>query len=114
MGLVSRYESRPVFLNDHPAFEHFLRDKGVTFIRQYSSPDHAYPTTEQIQTLVLVSHMWRSHDRYDRLADKFYGDPEMWWVIAWFNKKPAEFLLKPGDKIVIPSPLEHVLEFFEV
>ena len=114
MALVSRYESRDLFLNDHPAFEIYLRDRGVKFIRQYSSPAGSYPTIEQIQTLSLVSHIWRSHDRYDRLAERFYNDPEMWWVIGWFNKKPAEFLLKPGDIITIPMPLEHILDFFEV
>jgi len=50
-------------------------------------------------------------DRFEKLAAQFYDDPEMWWVIAAFNKKPAEFLLSPGDIINIPLPLEYILDY---
>jgi hypothetical protein len=36
----------------------------------------------------------------------------MWWVIGWFNKKPAESDLKIGDKVLIPMPLEKILEYY--
>lgn len=43
-------------------------------------------------------------DRIDRLADRFYGDPELWWVIADAN--PDVLLpdpLAPGVVLRIPD-----------
>jgi nucleoid-associated protein YgaU len=43
-------------------------------------------------------------DRIDRLANYFYGDPSLWWVIALANGMallPSD--LKPGEEITIPS-----------
>ena len=44
-----------------------------------------------------------------KLASKYYDDPTMWWVIAFYNQKPTEFHLKLGDLVYIPVPLETVL-----
>lgn len=44
-------------------------------------------------------------DTIDRLANRFYEDPEFWWVIAVAND--MEILptaLNVGDEIRIPSP----------
>jgi len=38
----------------------------------------------------------------------------LWWVIAWFNKTPTEFHLKPGVALAIPKPLETILTIFDV
>ncbi len=56
-----------------------------------------------------ISHIWGVGDRYFKLANRYYGDPELWWVIAFFNQKPTEFDIKAGDIIFIPTPLETVL-----
>lgn len=45
-------------------------------------------------------------DRIDNLAQQFYGDPRLWWVIAVANDKellPVQ--LNTGDKLRIPSPV---------
>lgn len=44
-------------------------------------------------------------DTIDRLARRFYEDPEFWWVIAL--KNDMEILptdLNVGEQIIIPSP----------
>lgn len=46
-----------------------------------------------------------SGDRVDSLAQKFYGDPILWWVIALKNDLdilPTD--LNDGDVLTIPSP----------
>lgn len=43
-------------------------------------------------------------DRLDILAQTFYGDSQLQWVILWANPQyysPAD--IKPGDYIVIPN-----------
>ena len=68
-----------------------------------------YPTVEQAGNLTFINHVWKQGDRYFKLASEYYGDPTLWWVIAWFNKKPTESHVKLGDIIQIPMPLETVL-----
>jgi hypothetical protein len=44
-------------------------------------------------------------DRIDNLANRYYGDPNLWWVIAVANNMnilPTD--LQPGAVIRIPSP----------
>ena len=51
-------------------------------------------------------------DRVDTLAQKFYGDPILWWVIAVANGAdlvPGD--LEVGASIRIPSPRFILLEF---
>jgi hypothetical protein len=52
-----------------------------------------------------ISYQVQGGDRIDRLANKFYGDPELWWVIAeanGFEILPTD--LNEGEFIRIPSP----------
>ena len=52
------------------------------------------------------THIWKYGDRFYNLAHKFYGKPEFWWVIAWYNGYPTEASIKNGDVIEIPISLE--------
>jgi nucleoid-associated protein YgaU len=58
-----------------------------------------------------IGHVWTSSDKFYNLAAEYYSDPEMWWVIAFYNQKPTEFHLSPGDIVYIPTPLETVLYY---
>jgi hypothetical protein len=46
------------------------------------------------------------------LASEFYGAPELWWLIAWYNKKPTETHFKTGDVIDIPADFHQVMGYF--
>lgn len=43
-------------------------------------------------------------DRMDLLATSYYGDPNLWWVIAVANDLDLPTDLQPGNVIRIPSP----------
>ena len=45
-------------------------------------------------------------DRYDLIANSYYNDTELWWIILRANPtQPADSLYpNPGDQIRIPSP----------
>lgn len=52
-------------------------------------------------------------DRYDILADKFYGDYTLWWIIAAANNsEKASLVLQPGVQIRIPSNKDQAIENF--
>ena len=53
-------------------------------------------------------------DNYAKLAQQKYGDAKLWWVLAWYNQKPTDGLIKVGDTIRIPQPIDRVLQMFGV
>jgi phage tail protein X len=55
-------------------------------------------------------------DRLDLLANQFYQDVDMWWVIATANPgvvKRDTFNLKPGLEIRVPANPQGVMQEFE-
>lgn len=55
-------------------------------------------------------------DRYDLLAQQFYSDSSLWWVIASANtSKRDSLVVKQGVQLRIPeSPTEAITLFEEV
>jgi nucleoid-associated protein YgaU len=49
-------------------------------------------------------------DRLDLLAFDFYGDSELWWVIASANALPGDSLIPtPGTQLRIPIDIRTIL-----
>ena len=49
-------------------------------------------------------------DRLDLLAFDFYGDAELWWVIASANSLPGDSLIPtPGTQLRIPVDVKSIL-----
>ena len=107
---TSRYDGRVMFLNDNKEYKKvFFKDRDVHQIFQYGSARFNYPSNEQINSLQSIPHVWTSTDKLYNLAYDYYQDPKMWWVIAWYNKKPTESHFKVGEVIYVPKPLSEVL-----
>ena len=53
-------------------------------------------------------------DRYDKLADQYYGDSNLWWVISIANNSISQDSLFPpvGSYIRIPSNYVDVVDDF--
>ena len=105
----SRYGSKVVFQNFAEELEEILEERGVNHITQFYTPRLRHPTRRGKSGLNRIGHVWKIGDRYWKLAQEHYGDGKLWWVIAWYNKKPTEAHVKIGDTIVIPMPLDQVL-----
>ena len=55
-------------------------------------------------------------DRLDILANTYYQDTSLWWVIAKANPNKIRrdgLLLKPGIQIRIPNNIQSILNKFE-
>ena len=55
-------------------------------------------------------------DRLDLLADQFYNDVDLWWIIAISNPgtvRRDSFNLKSGLEIRIPIDTQSILTLFE-
>ena len=49
-------------------------------------------------------------DRLDLLANKYYNNPAMWWVIATANNlNDANFFVQEGIQLRIPSNINEIL-----
>ena len=57
-----------------------------------------------------------SGDRLDLLANQFYNDTRLWWIIATANRnviRRDSFNLKAGLEIRIPADIQDILSNFE-
>lgn len=49
-------------------------------------------------------------DRYDNLADQFYNDHTLWWVIASANNSErASLIVEPGIQLRIPGNIGTII-----
>ena len=56
----------------------------------------------------------REQDRMDLLANDFYGDPSLWWVIAMANDIEGDSMFPPlGFQLRISSNANRALNEFE-
>tara|TARA_Y100000593_G_scaffold57081_1_gene106311 strand:- start:3676 stop:3987 length:312 start_codon:yes stop_codon:yes gene_type:complete len=56
----------------------------------------------------------RTQDRLDLLANKYYGTPRLWWIIAQANNLgEGHLIIKPGTRLRIPQDVQGVLRDLE-
>ena len=51
-------------------------------------------------------------DRVDLVANRYYGDVSLWWVIAKANGIKGRAALTPGDVLRIPGNINRIIENF--
>jgi nucleoid-associated protein YgaU len=111
---VRRDDMREIVYNSSESYADILARRGKNFIEQYATKQLSYPSKAQISSLYIKKHFWGVGDHYWKLASVHYGDPELWWVIAWFNKKPTEAHMRSGDMVYIPFPLDKLYNYLGV
>ena len=55
----------------------------------------------------------RESSRLDSLANRYYGDYSLWWVLAKANGIRGKTVLKAGQILRIPGQLPEILDNFE-
>ena len=111
---MSRYSNKNTVINNDEFYKSFFRKRRVKSIRHYPTPVLKHVTQAQISSLNSIGHIWTTGDRYYKLAHDHYGDSRLWWILAWFNKKPTESDVNYGDVIYIPHPLDRILMYLGV
>ncbi len=104
-----RYQNQKIFANARAAYKRYLKKRGIEVINQYNTPKFKFPTAAEATNFNIINRIWGAGDRYYKLAQEYYNDPELWWIIAFYNQKPTEFHIQLGEVIYIPTPLETVL-----
>ena len=67
------------------------------------------PPREELENLADDAHVWSVGDRFYKLAQMYYNDPSLWWVLAWYNQKPTEGHVELGDTILVPRNIDDLL-----
>tara|TARA_Y100001973_G_scaffold104310_1_gene173882 strand:- start:1014 stop:1358 length:345 start_codon:yes stop_codon:yes gene_type:complete len=111
---MPRHGTENLIENTEELYEEILEGRGLTKITHYRTPRWPKLTAKVRSRFVRQRHTWKLGDKYYKLANQYYGDPKLWWVIAWYNEKPTEGHVKSGDTIYIPTPIEEVISFFNI
>ena len=108
---MSRYNRRPMGINNNELYEKHLEDRDVSYVEQYVTPEFIYPNDKQENIISYFTHPWSLRDKYYILAHRYYNDPKLWWIIAQYNQAPTERHLIEGELIKIPYPLSAVYSY---
>lgn len=109
--MINRYKFRKVAKNELEQYSDLFDKRGINHVTQYMSPRFTYVNKDQYKNLIILKHVWQEGDRYYKLAEKYYGDAQDWWIIAKFNLKPTEAHVQVGDVLDIPTPIDLVLTY---
>ena len=107
---ISRYNNFVEFINATSGYRKTFKARyGEQGIRQTGVNTLSYPTQEIYDQIETAAVTWQVGDRFYKLASKYYNNPEYWWVIAWFNKKPTEQHVQLGETVLVPLFLDELL-----
>ena len=116
MATIDRYANKIIYRNDLEQYKDFFDQRKVKFIRHFPTAVLKHPSSSNVPSgdISVLSRVWVQGDRLYKIAEQYYEDPALWWVIAWWNKTPTEAHIKLGDVINIPTPLREVLRVYKV
>jgi|TARA_E500000318_G_C3364362_1_gene135945 nucleoid-associated protein YgaU len=110
---MSRYNDRDITKNSEEQYRKMLDKRGVRSIEQYRTLEKDVFEQEVYDSIETVNYVWKYGDMYWKISSRVYGDPQYWWVIASFNKRPTESHNKIGDTLKIPISLADALQVVE-
>jgi len=109
---MPRFSGRSTITNFEDMYKSFFKKRGVNAIVHYDTPSNPPLTELEEEQIGSITHIWSLGDRYYKLAYKHYGDPALWWVIAWYNQAPTESHLTIGEDVEVPFPIDKVLMYY--
>jgi hypothetical protein len=110
----SRYKETRKNKNISEMFSEHFKKRDVTNITHYLTPKFTHTDPDKNYQITEYKHIWSRDDKLYKLAYEHYGNSELWWIIAWYNKKPTESHFQIGDEVLIPKPIEIVLSIMGV
>lgn len=92
--------------NRYRDIKHSTTSDGVEFITNPIYPD--IPMSDQDYYVLSTG-----GDRYDTLAQQFYSDYTLWWIIAMANNSErASLIVEPGIQLRIPANKENIIQLY--
>ena len=73
------------------------------------------PIRKILPAISDFTYVFKKNDRLDKIANKFYNDPTLAWIIMCANPEwDNEFELTEGNEIRIPFPLSRVFASWKI
>lgn len=92
--------------NRYRDIQHSRTSDGVEYINNPIYPE--IPLSDQDYYVISTG-----GDRYDTLAQQFYSDYSLWWIIAMANNSErASLIVEPGIQLRIPANKENILQLY--
>lgn len=110
--MISRFRRRKKISNSSELVEKSLEARDINVINHFNTPKFKYDLDNL--DFEVTEHVWKLGDRLSKLAEFYYGDPTLWWIISFVNQKPTEHHYVEGDIILIPDLPGKVVEFMGV
>lgn len=107
---MSRYKNSRLAVNKNDMYFDLFEERGVKKITQFRSFSFKKVPQEVLDSIQTDDYIWKYGDTYWSLASRYYADSKLWWIIAGYNRKPSEALLKIGDVIKIPLSVSEVMQ----
>lgn len=84
-----------------------VQNNPTTYVRQYR--DSKYPTIPLSANDIYV--ITTIGDRFDLLANQYYNDPSLWWIISIANSTLSQnsIFIPIGTQIRIPTNISAIL-----
>ena len=111
---MSRYTNITTTKNDSDFYSPLAQKRGLKSIQQMNTVVLKNPQIFERIGLATDTHIWKYGDRFYKLAYTYYDDPQLWWIIAWYNGYPTEANVKIGDILDIPLNLEEIIKVLGV
>jgi hypothetical protein len=111
---MDRYRKFTKVENDLDFYSKQIKARGKKRIEQYRPRPFGTLPEDVDRQLVKNKRVWTVSTKLYKLADEFYGDMDLWWVIGYYNNKPIDLSWNVGDEIIIPTPVRIILDSLEV
>lgn len=105
---MTRYSRSKTKRNSSDSTKQQRMRRNKDFIKHFRTS--RLPVPEKVNVgLVDDAHVWSVGDKFYKLAQAYYNDPKLWWIIAWYNQKPTEGHVELGDTILVPRNIDTLL-----
>ena len=96
-----------ILINNSEIYDDYFKERGVKSIEHNSFGNLNLDFNQEFYSYNI--HVWRKGDTMIRLANKYYNDYSLWYLIGFFNKKPIDSLYNLGETVKIPTNIEDVI-----
>jgi nucleoid-associated protein YgaU len=94
------------------SYDYITRYSSVYFNYNKQDKKYIYEISKQLDTTTsYVMHTIKQSDTLDSLADKYYGRPDLYWLIADFNRIQDPFICLFNNLKTIKIPSISTVKF---
>ena len=111
---MSRYGKAKIVDNKEDFYSPILEERDIKTVVQMETVKLHNPTVAERRLIRTNTHIWKYSDRFYKLANQYYGDKTLWWIIAIANPSIIFGTLLPptGVQLRIPVNISQILNSY--